>query len=54
MEPISNEDVLRTVAFFRYINPTAWIRMAAGRGQFLDGGAELELVTDELTGEKKL
>ena len=41
MEPISNEDVLRTVAFFRYINPTAWIRMAAGRGQFLDGGAEL-------------
>ena len=41
MEPISNEDVLRTVAFFRYINPTAWIRMAAGRGQFPDGGAEL-------------
>ena len=43
MEPISNEDVLRTVAFFRYINPTAWIRMAAGRGQFPDGGAELFL-----------
>lgn len=41
LEPISNEDVLRTVAFFRYINPTAWIRMAAGRGQFPDGGAEL-------------
>lgn len=32
MEPISNEDVLRTVAFFRYINPTAWIRMAAAGG----------------------
>lgn len=41
VEPISNGDVLRTVAIFRYINPTAWIRMAAGRGQFADGGAEL-------------
>lgn len=41
MTPISNEDVLRTVALFRYINPTAWIRMAAGRGQFDDGGAAL-------------
>ena len=39
--PISNEDVIRTVAIFRYINPTAWIRMAAGRGQFDDGGAIL-------------
>lgn len=38
---ISNEDVLRTVAIFRYINPTAWIRMAAGRGQFADGGSKL-------------
>lgn len=38
---ISNEDILRTVAVFRYINPTAWIRMAAGRGQFTDGGAGL-------------
>ena len=41
LEPISNQDVLRTVAIFRYINPTAWVRMAAGRGQFEDGGAEL-------------
>lgn len=41
LPPISNEDVLRTVAIFRYINPTAWIRMAAGRGQFTDGGAKL-------------
>lgn len=41
LEPISNEDVLRTVAFFRYLNPAAWIRMAAGRNQFPDGGAEL-------------
>lgn len=41
LPPISNEDILRTVAIFRYINPTAWIRMAAGRGQFADGGARL-------------
>ena len=39
MEPLSNDDVLRCVAFFRYLNPTAWIRLAAGRGQFPDGGA---------------
>lgn len=38
LKPISNEDVRRTVAFFRYLNPTAFIRMAAGRGQFPDGG----------------
>ena len=41
LPPISNKDILRTVAIFRYINPTAWIRMAAGRGQFADGGARL-------------
>ena len=41
MEPISREDVLRSVAIFRYINPTAWIRMAAGRGRFEDGGEAL-------------
>lgn len=39
IEAISNEDVRRTVAIFRYINPEAQIRMAAGRGQFADGGA---------------
>ena len=48
MEPISNEDVLRTVAFFRYINPTAWIRMAAGRGQFRCG-ANAAITGDMLT-----
>ena len=41
LEPITNEEVLRAVAIFRFLNPTAWIRMAAGRGQFSGGGAEL-------------
>lgn len=43
MPAVSNDDVLRTVAIFRYINPRAWVRIAAGRGQFPDGGAQLFL-----------
>lgn len=38
---IPEEDVFRAVAIFRYLNPTAWIRMAAGRGRFADGGEAL-------------
>ena len=39
--PISNGDILRTIAIFRYINPIAQIRIAAGRGQFSNGGSVL-------------
>ena len=39
--PLSKEDILRCIAVFRYINPTAYIRMAAGRARFEDGGIEI-------------
>ena len=39
LERISEDDILRTVAFFRYINPTANIRLAAGRKLLPENGA---------------
>lgn len=41
LKAINKEDILRTIAIFRYINPTADIRIAAGRNYFEDGGKEL-------------
>jgi len=38
LERISEEDILRTIAFFRYINPTADIRLAAGRALMENDG----------------
>lgn len=35
---LTEEEIRRSVAIFRLLNPTAWIRMAAGRGRFSDGG----------------
>ncbi|NMM64946.1 biotin synthase BioB [Clostridium sp. P21] len=43
LKPLAEEDILRTVAIFRYINPTAYIRIAAGRNYFKDGGARIFL-----------
>lgn len=37
---LSEEDILRTIAFFRYINPTANIRLAAGRGLMKNNGEQ--------------
>lgn len=41
IDPISQDDILRTIAMFRYFNPTTYIRMAAGRCFFKDGGAKM-------------
>lgn len=35
---LGEEDILRTIAFFRYINPTAHIRLAAGRALLTNDG----------------
>ena len=39
LKPLPAEDILRTIAIFRYINPTANVRLAAGRKYLHDKGA---------------
>ena len=39
LPPISGEDILRTVAIFRFVNPTANIRLGAGRKLLPENGA---------------
>jgi len=53
LPPLTEEEILRTVAMFRYINPAAYIRMAAGRNYFADGGRRLFLagVNAAITGD---
>lgn len=41
LKPLTEDDIIRTVAMFRYVNPTAYIRMAAGRNYFQDGGRRI-------------
>ena len=38
LERISEDDILRTIAFFRYINPEANVRLAAGRALVTNDG----------------
>ena len=38
VETLPEKDILRTIAIFRYINPTAYIRLAAGRNLMDDSG----------------
>lgn len=40
-EPLTQEEILRIVAIFRYLNPTAFIRIAAGRNYFDNSGKAL-------------
>lgn len=37
-EKLTQEEIIRIVAIFRYLNPTAFIRIAAGRSYFKQGG----------------
>jgi biotin synthase len=38
MQPLSEEDILRSIAVFRYINPEAHVRLAAGRNRMAGSG----------------
>ena len=56
LPPLSEEEILRTIAMFRYINPDAEVRLAAGRNsmehsgeQAFRSGANAAITGDMLT-----
>lgn len=53
LEPMTQEDILRTVAILRYINPKADVRIAAGRNYFKDGGGGTVFVRYQCRTDRK-
>lgn len=39
-KPLTEDDIIRTIIIFRYINPTAYIRLAGGRALMQDSGRQ--------------
>ena len=50
LTPLSGDEILRTIAIFRFINPTANIRLGAGRKLLPENGATAFLASASITG----
>ena len=40
VKALTEDDIIRTIVIFRYINPTAYIRLAGGRALMQDSGRQ--------------